>query len=89
MDEEVVNRLSNFKLRDKEEEGIVLEMEDISLCKKECEQNLIWKTWGIKIANYSGLRNTLSLQWCHKGDLKVIELEHNYFQLIFSKKEEK
>lgn len=89
MDKEVVNRLSNFKLRDKEEEGIVLELEDISLCKKEYEKNLIGKIWGIKTTNYSGLRNTLSRLWCYKGDLKVIELEHNYFQFIFSKKEEK
>lgn len=43
MDKEMVNRLSKFKLRDKEEEGIVLEMKVISCYEEEEERSLLGK----------------------------------------------
>lgn len=46
------------------------------------------KIWGGKIANYSGQRITLSQLWCEQGDLKVIKLEHNFYQFVFTKEEE-
>lgn len=88
MDKEAVNRLSKFKLRDKEKGGIVLEIGDISQCKEEYKLNLFGKIWGMKSVNYSKLRNTFSQLWCQKRELKMVELGHNFYQFISGRNEE-
>lgn len=57
MDEEVENSFSRFKLIGKEEEGFVLETKDVKQCREECERSLLGKIWGLKAANYSGLKS--------------------------------
>lgn len=75
----MVNRLSKFKFKDREEEGIKLEQKNVAESKKECEKSLIVRIWGEKDANFSGIMSTFSLLWCSKGNLKVIELRHNFY----------
>lgn len=43
MDDDVVNSLSKFRLVEKEEERIVLDMIDVRKRKKECERSLVGK----------------------------------------------
>lgn len=74
MDDEMVHKLSKFNLRDKEEEGIVLEMKVISWCKEEGKKSLLGKIWDSKVANYTSLKQTFSQLWRQSGDLKVVEL---------------
>lgn len=85
----MVDRLSKFQLEEQETGGVEIVNEDISVCRKECEQSLLGKLWGVKEANYSGLRNTMSQLWCRKGSLKVVELDQNFYQFIFSHQEER
>lgn len=84
-----MDRFSKFRLREKEEAGIELEIRDIKQCKEECEKSVVGKVWGVKAVNFSGLRNTFSRIWSQKGDLKVVELGFNFFQFIFSSIEER
>lgn len=85
----MVNKFSKFRLKSKEEEGVEIAVNDIEISKNECERSLLGKIWGNKAVNFTGIRNTLSQLWCHKGELKVVELSYNFFQFIFSNKEEK
>lgn len=50
---------------------------------------MLVKVWGVKTANFAGLKNTLGSLWCPKGVLKVIELGSNFYQFVFQHKEEK
>lgn len=45
------------------------------------------KIYGVNTTNFSGLKNAFS-QLCAK-ELKVIKLAFNFYQFIFTKKEEK
>lgn len=84
MDVELVTRFSKFKLKGKEDDGVELETADIPQCKQDCERSLLCQIWGNKSANFTGLKNTLRLLWCQRGDLKVIELGSNFYQFVFS-----
>lgn len=85
MDEDVLNRLSKFQLRENEAEGIVRELKDVSSRRSKCEGSLLGQIWGFKEANYIGLKNTLHKFWCKDGGLKTVELGPNFYQFIFSK----
>lgn len=89
MDDDMVNRLSKFKLGDLEDEGIVLERKDVKGCHEEGSRSLFGKIWGSKKVNYTGLKQTFSKLWCPAGDLRVVELGPNFFQFIFSLQAEK
>lgn len=85
----MVNKFSKYRLKEKEDEGIVIEVQDIESSKDECERSLLGKIWGSKATNFTRLENTLNQLWCKKRELKVMELSYNYFQFIFTNKEEK
>lgn len=89
MADEIVTSFSKFRLATKEEKGVVLDLGDVAKCREECGRSLLGKIWGAKLANYSGLKNTLSLLWNLADDLKVVELGLNFFQFIFPSAEEK
>lgn len=89
MDDEVVNRFSSFKLGEKEEGGVVLDGGEFRSRLADCERSLIGKIWGSRSVNFSGLKNTLSHLWYQKGELKVVELGHNFYQFILDLQEEK
>lgn len=89
MDEETLNRFSSFKLKEPEDQGVVLCEGDVEKCKEECSRSIMGKIWGKKAANFTGLKSTLNRLWCHRGDLKVIEQGFNYYQFIFTDMEEK
>lgn len=44
-----------------EEEMIVLLRSDVKECKENCERNLLGKILEVKSANFSGIKNILSL----------------------------
>lgn len=85
----MVNKFSKFRLKEKEDEGIAIEVQDIKSSNDECERSLLGKIWGSKATNFTRLENTLNQLWCKKRELKVMELSYNYFQFIFTNKEEK
>lgn len=51
----MVNRFLKFQLREREEDGVVLESGDFKSRVVDCERSLIGKIWGAKSANFSGL----------------------------------
>lgn len=64
MAEEVLESFSKFRLAtEEEEEGIALGREDVRKCEEECGRSLLCRVWGNKQANFTGLKNTLSLLW--------------------------
>lgn len=44
---------------------------------------------GSKKCKFLRFNNTLTNRWCQKEGLKVVELEHNFYQFIFGLQEEK
>lgn len=72
-----------------EEKGIFIDLRDVRNVREECERSLVGKLWGIKTANFSGIKNTFSLLWSQKGDLRVVELGINFYQFIFSNVEDR
>lgn len=80
----MVNRFSKFRLREEEDGGVEIDHKDVCVRLEECEQSLVGKFWGVKTANFFGVRNTFSQLWCPGGALKVIELDYNFFQFIFT-----
>lgn len=89
MNEKMVNRFSRLKLKGKEEEGISLEQKDVKFSKEECEKSLLGRIWEEKIANFTRLKSTFGKLWCQKGSLKVVEFGANFYQFIFTNKEER
>lgn len=85
----MVNRFSKFRLREEEDDGVILDQTDVRVSREECEKSIVGKLWGVKTANYSGIRNVFSQLWCQRGELKVVELDLNLFQFIFSNSEER
>lgn len=61
MEEEVVNSFSKFRLATIEAKGVVLELGNVVKFKEECGRSLFGKIWGMKLANYTGLKNTFNL----------------------------
>lgn len=87
MEDEVLNSFSKFRLVVQEEEGIALDRKNVRKCEEECERSLLGKIWGVKLANFTGLKNTLSLLWSQEEELKLVELGNSFFQFIFANKE--
>lgn len=46
----------------------------------ESGPEVVW----VKITNYTGLKNTLSLVWAGIGSVEVRELEINLYQFVFA-----
>lgn len=83
MDPTILQRFQNFKLKPDEESGLTLEFKDIQFSHEECERSLIGKIWGEKVANFSGLKNTLPAMWPFAGHVKVREMGVNLYQFVF------
>lgn len=84
MEENVLSRLQNFKLRDKEEEGFCVSVDDFVTSKEEWSRSLIGKIFGDKVVNYAGLKNTMSLLWSTADLVKIREMGVNLFQFVFA-----
>lgn len=41
----MVDRLSRYRLRDKEEEWVLLELKDVKFLKEECKGSLMGRIW--------------------------------------------
>lgn len=89
MEDDMVNKFSKFKLIPQEADGVEIVVTDVEQRQDECERSLLGRVWGNKTANFIGLRNTLTPLWCHKGEMQIVELSANFFQFIFSSREEK
>lgn len=64
-----------------------MDTKNVWKCEDECERTLLGKIWGVKLANFTGLKNTLSLLWRKEGELKLVELGNSLFRFIFANKE--
>lgn len=84
MEQSILNRLENVKLMDEEVVGIQVNSADIQTSTEECQRSLIGQIHGDKVANFSGLKNTLSLLWKSIGAFQIRELGVNLYQFVFS-----
>lgn len=89
MDSEVLTRLQSFHLCDKEESGFQLETSDIQVSREECRLSLLGKIHGVKVANFTGVKNTFSSLWNSITPFKLRELGKNFFQFIFANQQDK
>lgn len=89
MDPRVLSRFYRFKLQEEEEAGVSLEHADILTSKDECARSLIGKVHWEKIANYTGLKNILTIMWHSTGCLQIKELWDNLFQVVFTNQGDK
>lgn len=84
MDLSVLQRFSNFKLVTKEEKGLFLDQKDIQSNREECSRSLIGKIYREKLANYTGIRNTLATMWSSIVPFKLREMGVNLYQFVFA-----
>lgn len=84
MEQEIIQRIHNFKLSGEENEGLHLELTDITVSQEECSKSLVGKLYGEKVANYTGLKNMLATIWLGVGQVKVRELGINLYQFVFA-----
>ncbi|KAK6122636.1 hypothetical protein DH2020_043612 [Rehmannia glutinosa] len=74
---------TKFSLTKEEEGGVDLVELDVINSTNECHKSLFGRIYGSKKANFSGLKNTMSLIWPTKEPFSVRELGHNLFQFVF------
>ena len=59
-----------------------MDLGDVDVGIAECQNNLIGKVMGEKVANYTGIKNFVTTAWGFPKDMKVVELGPNLFQFI-------
>lgn len=87
MDQEILQRLQRFQLKEEEKEGFQLDPDDIKGSEEECSRSLVGKVFGEKVANFTGLRNMFSTLWARSGQRTVREMGVNLFQFVFDSQE--
>lgn len=80
MTEELADIIQKFALSEKELGGTTLDLEDADTGVQECQQSLVGKIVGEKIANFVGVKNFVSLAWGYPCSLSVMKLDPNLFQ---------
>lgn len=83
METDLLNKVQSFHLLSAEENGFKLTEDDIQLSSEKCSRSLIGKLYGEKMANFTGLKNTLSLLWTSVQPFKIREMGLNLFQFVF------
>ncbi|KAK6121118.1 hypothetical protein DH2020_045144 [Rehmannia glutinosa] len=89
MDQDNSYKLKSFSLSREEKGEIVLEEEDIAICKAECERSLIGRIFGTKKVNFMGIKNTTASIWQTKESFSVREIGVNLYQFVFFSEEDK
>lgn len=89
MESEVMERLKHFNLAEEEVTSFKLEQEDVKISKDACARSLIEKIYEQKMANFTGLRNTLRAIWVTAKPFKICELGPNLYQFTFELEEDK
>lgn len=84
MDPSILTRFQKFNLREEETEGVQLSSSDIQASTEECMKSLIGEIYRENVANYTGLKNSLSTLWTSIGPLKIRELWVNLYQFVFA-----
>lgn len=89
MDLNILNYFQNFKLGAEKDVGFQLELEVVQASTEECQRSLIGKLYGEKVANLTGLKNTLVVMWSSANSFKTRELGMNLYQFVFATQEDK
>lgn len=89
MDATVLNQFKNFRLEAEENGGCDLEVEDVTVSSAECDRSLIGKLYGEKVANFTGLKNTLAIMWSSVRPFKTRELGVNLYQFTFESEQDR
>lgn len=88
MPEDLVEIIQKFSLSNKELEGAILDEEDVDTGIMECQLSLIGRIKGAKVANYTGVKNFVTMAWSYPRSLKVAELGPNLFQFTIPDRQE-
>lgn len=89
MELDVIQRLEKFQLSGVEDGGVDIDPTDIKGSEDLCEKSLVGRIFGDFSVNYTGLKQTMTKLWCDEGELKVIELQHQMYQFVFTKDDER
>ncbi|XP_071906103.1 uncharacterized protein [Coffea arabica] len=82
MADELEEILKKFALSNLEQKGAWLELDDVDPGVSECKSSLIGKIRGEKVANYTGVKNFVTVAWGYPKELTMIELGPNLFQFL-------
>ncbi|KAK6148447.1 hypothetical protein DH2020_019359 [Rehmannia glutinosa] len=82
------SKLRSFSLSDSEKSELVIVESDISSSLEECQRSLFGRIFGSKRANFFGLKTTFSNIWPVSHSFSVKEIGFNFFQFIFSSKDD-
>lgn len=89
MDSSVLHQFERFQLGAEEDSSFHLEAADVQLSSDECNRSLVGKIFGDKVANFSGLKNTLAILWSSVKPFKTRELGVNMYQFVFDSEMDK
>ncbi|XP_071920723.1 uncharacterized protein [Coffea arabica] len=81
--------MQKFSLADNELSGATLELEDLHNGVRECECNLIGRLMGEKVANFTGVKNFMTVAWGYPRNTTVMELGPNLFQFNIPNSDDK
>lgn len=84
----MLDRLQKFNLQGEEDSGFHLEVGDVKTSQEECQRSLLGKIYGNKVANFTGLKNTLSVMWSFVKPFKIRELGVNFYQFTFDSQQD-
>lgn len=89
MEKELVVALRKFKLSSKKERRIELDEVDVKSKMAECRLSVLTKAYGKKKANFSCIRNFVTLRWNLNRNTRIVEVGHNVYQIFVSTQREK
>lgn len=74
MDADIINSFHSFQLQEEEELGFQLKQSDITFSNEKCRNSLLGKIHRDRVANFTGLKNTLNSIWLTASPFKIQEL---------------
>ncbi|XP_027098956.1 uncharacterized protein [Coffea arabica] len=89
MAKELVEIMQNFTLSSKGRGSTYLDLGDVDDGIMDCQDSLIGKIKGEKIANFTGVKKFVTVAWSYPKGLEVIELWPNLFQFTIPDAQDK
>ena len=89
MEDDLAEIVQRFALSLSEMQGAVLDAKDADCGILECQNSLIGRIKGEKVANFTGVKKFVTAAWGYPKELRITELGPNLFQFLISRVEER
>ncbi|KAM3395830.1 hypothetical protein P3S68_004836 [Capsicum galapagoense] len=87
MEEEITEPLRSFILTKDEKDEVDLDFSDIKTSLQDCEVRVLNKIIADKEISLQDVRNTIPRLWGYPVGLRILKIEKNLFQFVFTNKE--